>query len=124
MQRTPGRQSIWPIWLYACRCFLYNAALTLLGTAALVAFVLATTPSDQSLEEPAERVVRIASVLGPILLMTGGHALAVLAMRLFHGRELPYYLNARVGELGLALFSWSLPVAAGVILLAARVLWT
>ena len=123
MQR-PKRRRLWPVWLYARRCLLYNCALSLLGTGALFAFVLSTSNPEETLEEPVLRAARIASVLGPILIMTAGHTLGVLAMRYFHGREIPYYLNARIGEVGLGLVSWAVALAAGFVALASRLLWT
>jgi hypothetical protein len=121
--RSLQRATLRPIWIYARRCLLYNLAVTVLGTAALFAFVLATLPEGQSISETARRAARVASILGPVLLMTAGHALAVLAMRLFHGRELPYYFNANIGEAGLALIAWLLAVPVGVILLLAGRVW-
>lgn len=117
------RRRAWPIWLYARRALLYNLALSLLGTGALFAVVLSTSPSDQPVEEPALRAARIALVLGPLLVMTIGHGLAVLAMRYFHGRELPYFHNAGIAEAGLALYSWAAAVLLGAVLLAAGSLW-
>lgn len=112
------------IWLFARRCIGYNIALSLLGASALFAISLATAEADVPLAESASRALRISAIMGAVLVMTGGQALALVAMRLFHGRELPYYRNAGLGEGALAIGSWILALVVGLVLLAGGLVWT
>ena len=50
--------------------------------------------------------------------------LALVAMRLFHGKELPYYRNAGLGEDVLAAGSWAMALLVGGVLLVAGMMWT
>jgi hypothetical protein len=112
------------LWLFAHRCLIYNLALSILGSSALFAVSLATADVDVALSESAVRALRIAAIMGPILVMSAGQAMALVAMRLFHGRELPYYRNAGLGEGALALGSWLVALFAGATLLVAGLVWT
>jgi len=112
------------LWLYARRCLLYNGALSLLGASALFAVSLASADPEQVLGESAIRALHVAAVMCAVLVMTGGHLLAVVAMRLFHGRELPYYRNAGLGEGALAAAAWLVALLVGGVLLVAGLLWT
>ena len=112
------------IWLYSRRCILYNFSLSLLGASALFAISLATSDGTQPLATMVDRAMRIAAMMGAILVMSGGQALGLVAMRLFHGKELPYYRNAGLGEGALAAGSWIVAFVVGAVLLAAGMIWT
>jgi len=112
------------LWLFARRCIIYNLALSSLGASALFAVSLASAESQIALSESAGRSLRVAVVMAGILVMTGGQALGLVAMRLFHGLELPYYRNAGLGEGALGLAAWILALGVGAIVLAAGLAWT
>lgn len=111
------------LWLYARRCILYNISLSILGAGALFAVSLATTEGAGALRDTAIRSARIAWIMGALVIMTLGHLLALVAMRLFHGQELPYYRNAGLGEGALAMGAWVLAIFAGGVLLVGAFLW-
>lgn len=112
------------IWLFSRRCILYNLALSLLGGAALFAYSLLTTEPGNPMPDGVLRAARVAAIMAAVLVMTGGQALALVAMRLFHSRELPYYRNAGLGAGILSLASWFVALVAGGCLLAAGLIWT
>jgi hypothetical protein len=112
------------LWLFARRCIVYNLALSILGSSALFAVSLATADPDLAIADLAGRALRIAAVMGAILVMSAGQALALAAMRLFHGRELPYYRNAGLGEGALAIGAWVVVICAWAVLLVAGMIWT
>lgn len=125
--RGTGPARIRLLWVFARRCILYNLALAVLGFVAVFAFVFATDENSES-TQLVSRSVRIAVPMTAILIVSAAQVLALLAMRLFHGRELPYYRNAGIGEGYLVLGSWVMAgaVSAIVLLLAylAGSLWT
>lgn len=108
---------------YATRALAYNLVISVLGAAALFAVSLAAGDETQTMTEHAVRAMRIASVLGPILVVTGGYIVSVLAMRLFHHREFPFYFNRGLGQRHLSLGSWVVALIIAAILLAMRQLW-
>ncbi|MEE8441498.1 MAG: hypothetical protein V3S41_07245 [Spirochaetia bacterium] len=112
------------LWLFARRCIIYNLALSLLGASALFAVSLASADATQPLLDSAGRVLRVAAMMGAILVMTVGQTLGLVAMRLFHGRELPYYRNAGLGEGVLAVGAWAVALVVGAVLLIAGMMWT
>ena len=112
------------LWLFARRCIAYNIALSLLGASALFAISLASADAALALSDSAGRALRVAAMMGAILVMTGGQILALVAMRLFHGRELPYYRNAGLGEGVLAVGAWAVALVVGAALLIAGMMWT
>ena len=112
------------LWLFARRCVAYNFALSLLGASALFAISLASADAALALSDSAGRALRVAAMMGAILVMTGGQILALVAMRLFHGKELPYYRNAGLGEDVLAAGSWAVALVVGAVLLIAGMMWT
>ena len=112
------------LWLFARRCIFYNLALSLLGASALFAVSLASVDAGQALSDSAGRALKVAAIMGAILIMTAGQALGLVAMRLFHGRELPYYRNAGLGEGVLAAGAWVVALAVGTVLLIAGLMWT
>lgn len=112
------------LWLFGRRCIVYNLSLSLLGAGALFAVSLASADAAQPLSEPAGRVLKVAAMMGAILVMTGGQLLGLVAMRLFHGRELPYYRNAGLGEGVLAVGAWVVALVVGAVLLIAGIIWT
>jgi hypothetical protein len=112
------------VWLFARRCIVYNLSLSLLGASALFAVSLASADAAQPLSEAAGRVLKVAAMMGAILVMTGGQLLGLVAMRLFHGRELPYYRNAGLGEGVLAVGAWVVALVVGAVLLIAGIIWT
>ena len=112
------------LWLFARRCVIYNLALSTLGASALFAVSLASADAAQILSDSADRALRIAAIMGSILVMSAGQILALVAMRLFHGRELPYYRNAGLGEGALAIGAWLLALGVGAVLLIAGMTWT
>jgi hypothetical protein len=102
---------------------LYNIALSLLGSGAVFAVTLANGEPDADLSIVIARSLRIAVSMAAILIATAGQGLAVLAMRVFHGRELPYYRNGGMGEGMLAVGSWAVALVAGALLYIAGSLW-
>lgn len=112
------------LWLFARRCIFYNLALSLLGASALFAVTLTSADAGQVLSDSTGRALKVATIMGAILIMTAGHALGLVAMRLFHGRELPYYRNAGLGEGALAVGAWVVALAVGTVLLIAGLMWT
>lgn len=108
---------------YTNRASLYNLTISLLGGAALFAISLATGEETQTLTEHAGRALRIASLLVPILAVSGGYLISSLAMRLFHYRELPFYFNRGLGPGRLALWSWAAALVMASLLLGARQIW-
>jgi hypothetical protein len=112
------------VWLFARRCLLYNVALSLLGAGAVFAVSLATAAPDLPLAETAQRALGIAAPMAAALVVTGGQALALIAMTLFHGRELPYYRNAGLGAPALALGSWAIAAVIGSVLFVLGLVWT
>ena len=112
------------LWLFARRCIIYNLVLSLLGASAFFAVSLASADAAQALSDSAGRAIRIAALMGAILVMTAGQALGLVSMRLFHGREFPYYRNAGLGEGALALGAWAVALVVGAIMLTAGMIWT
>lgn len=108
---------------YTNRASLYNLTISLLGGAALYAISLATGDETLTLIEHAGRALRIATLLVPILVVSGGYLISSLAMRLFHYREQPFYFNRGLGPARLALASWVAALISASILLGARQLW-
>jgi hypothetical protein len=103
---------------------MYNLFLSVFGASAIFAFLLTTAEADQTLGEIAQRTLRIAWITGSILVMSGGQVLALVAMRLFHGREMPYYRSAGIGEGVLAAGSWVLALLVAIVLMIAGMIWT
>ena len=112
------------LWLFARRCIFYNLALSLLGASALLAVSTASADAGQVLSDSVGRGLRVATMMGAILIMSAGHVLGLVAMRLFHGRELPYYRNAGLSEGALAGGAWVVALAVGAVLLIAGLMWT
>lgn len=123
MDRTrPARFRL--LWVFGRRCLLYNIVLSLLGAGAVFVFNLVTNTDASDVLSPTRRSFDIAVPMTAILIGTVGHALALLAMRVFHHRELPYYRNGGIGEGFLSLGSWVMAVCFAALAYAAGSVWT
>ena len=101
---------------YWRRVLAYGFTVSLLGGIALTAVGLATTDvAALTIDQMTSNLVAGVTVV-PLLLAAVGHWPGVLLYRLFHGSEMPLFLNGGWGPNRLAFASWALTVATGGLL--------
>jgi membrane protein YqaA with SNARE-associated domain len=115
------RERLRPAVHFWLRVLVYDALLSLMAAASFVAASLLAVEPGDSLHPQSTIGIDRAAVLALVLLCSAGYGGGLLAVRLFHRRELPFYQNHALSFVALSFISFVL--TAIVTALAAVIVW-